>query len=85
MLRTPVDGTRRRILTRLGEPDTAERGLTADDIAAGLGIPLPVALTHLRFLTSLGLLRTVRRGDRLHYRRDEIRIAEVTRLFEKGW
>lgn len=52
MLRTPVDGTRRRILTRLGEPDTAERGLTADDIAAGLGIPLPVALTHLRFLTS---------------------------------
>ncbi|MYW21530.1 ArsR family transcriptional regulator, partial [Streptomyces sp. SID2955] len=22
---------------------------------------------------------------RVHYRRDEIRIAEVTRLFEKGW
>ncbi|MEU5522916.1 helix-turn-helix domain-containing protein [Streptomyces sp. NPDC047860] len=85
MLRTPVDGTRLRILAWLSEPGTAERGLTADDVAAGLGVPLPVALAHLRLLTSLGLLRTDRSGDPPRYRRDEIRIAEVTQLFEKGW
>ncbi|CAM5245756.1 hypothetical protein SALBM217S_06536 [Streptomyces griseoloalbus] len=55
MLRTPADGTRLRILAWLGEPDTAERGLTADDVAARLGVPRPTALTHLRLLTSLGL------------------------------
>lgn len=85
MLRTPADGTRLRILAWLSEPGTAERGLTADDVAAGLGLPRRVVLTHLRLLTSLGLLRTGRSGGRLHYRRDETRIAEVTRLFEKGW
>ncbi|MFF1277937.1 helix-turn-helix domain-containing protein [Streptomyces marokkonensis] len=85
MLRTPGDGTRLRILARLGEPGTAEHGLTADDVAAGLGVPRPVALTHLRLLTSLGLLHTGRSGGRLRYRRDEVRIAEVAQMFEKGW
>ncbi|MDT6982366.1 helix-turn-helix domain-containing protein [Streptomyces lusitanus] len=85
MLRTPADGTRLRILAWLGEPDTAERGLTADDVAARLGVPRPAALTHLRLLTSLGLLHPTGQDDTPRYRRDEIRLAEVTQLFEKGW
>ncbi|EMF26743.1 hypothetical protein H114_22590 [Streptomyces gancidicus BKS 13-15] len=85
MLRTPADGTRLRILAWLGEPDTAERGLTADDVAARLGVPRPTALTHLRLLTSLGLLHPTGQDDTPRYRRDEIRLAEVTQLFEKGW
>jgi DNA-binding transcriptional ArsR family regulator len=85
MLRTPVDGTRLRILTLLREQDAAADGLTAEAVAARLGLPRPAALTHLRLLTALGLLRTGRRAGRVRYRRDEARIAEVTRLFEKGW
>ncbi|MGA5413715.1 helix-turn-helix domain-containing protein [Streptomyces pseudogriseolus] len=85
MLRTPADGTRLRILAWLGEPDTAERGLTADDVAARLGVPRHTALTHLRLLTSLGLLHPTGQDDTTRYRRDEIRLAEVTQLFEKGW
>ncbi|MGX1316038.1 putative ArsR family transcriptional regulator [Streptomyces calvus] len=86
MLRTPVDGTRLRILTWLREPGTAERGLTADAVAARLGVPRQVALTHLRILTALGLLRTdtAADGPPVH-RRDEARIAEIAELFEKGW
>ncbi|MEW2075788.1 helix-turn-helix domain-containing protein [Streptomyces sp. NPDC012403] len=85
MLRTPVDGTRLRILTLLREQDAAADGLTAEAVAARLGLPRPAALTHLRLLTALGLLRTGRCAGRVRYRRDEARIAEVTRLFEKGW
>ncbi len=58
MLSTPADGTRLCILAWLGEPGTAERGLTADDVAGRLGVTRPAAVTHLRLLTSLGLLRT---------------------------
>ena len=85
MLRTPADGTRLRILAWLGEPDTAERGLTADDVAARLGVPRPTALTHLRLLTSLGLLHPTGQDDTPRYRRDEIRLAAVPQLFAKGW
>ncbi|MEU6337515.1 helix-turn-helix domain-containing protein [Streptomyces cellulosae] len=85
MLRTPADGTRLRILAWLGDPDTAERGLTADEIAARLGVPRSAALTHLHLLTALGLLHPTARVDGPRYRRDEIRLAEVTQLFEKGW
>ncbi|GGT43411.1 helix-turn-helix domain-containing protein [Streptomyces althioticus] len=85
MLRNPADGTRLRILAWLAEPDTAGRGLTADDVAFRLGVPLPAARTHLRLLTALGLLRPTGQDDGLRYRRDEIRLAEVTQLFEKGW
>ncbi|MFI1417495.1 helix-turn-helix domain-containing protein [Streptomyces sp. NPDC020731] len=85
MPRTPVDGTRLRILTLLREQDTSADGLTAEAVAARLALPRPVALTHLRLLTALGLLRTGRSGGRVRYRRDEIRIAEVAQLFEKGW
>ncbi|MEV7788391.1 helix-turn-helix domain-containing protein [Streptomyces sp. NPDC088106] len=83
MLRIPVDGTRLRILTWLSEPAAAERGLTADDIATRLGVTRPAALTHLRLLTALGLLRTS--ADLRCYRRDEVRIAEVAHMFDKGW
>ncbi|MBT3152535.1 helix-turn-helix domain-containing protein [Streptomyces sp. CHD11] len=83
MLRIPVDGTRLRILTWLGEPAAVERGLTADDVATRLGVTRPAALTHLRLLTALGLLYTG--ADHRYYRRDEVRIAEVAQLFGKGW
>ena len=85
ILRNSADGTRLSILARLAEPGTAGRGLTADDVAARLGVPLPAARTHLRLLTALGPLRPAGQDERLHYRRDEIRLAEVTQLFEKGW
>ncbi|GAA2248583.1 helix-turn-helix domain-containing protein [Streptomyces atrovirens] len=85
MLRTPVDGTRLRILTLLRERDATADGLTAQAVAARLALPHPAALTHLRLLTALGLLRTDGSGARVRYRRDEARIAEVARLFEKGW
>ena len=79
MLRTTVDGTRLRILTLLRQAEPA--GLSAQTVAARLALPGPAALTHLRLLAALGLLRT----DRDRYRCDEIRIAEVAHLFEKGW
>ncbi|MFD7703502.1 helix-turn-helix domain-containing protein [Streptomyces caelestis] len=85
MLRTPVDGTRLRILRLLREQDAAADGMTEETVAARLGLPRPVALTHLRLLTALGLLRAGRSAGRVRYRCDEVRIAEVTQLFEKGW
>ncbi|MDG9719648.1 helix-turn-helix domain-containing protein [Streptomyces sp. DH24] len=85
MLRTPVGDTRLRILAWLREPDRGERGATAEAVAARFGLPRPVAVTHLRLLTSLGLLCTARSTGRLHYRRDEVRIAQVARMLEKGW
>ncbi|GGV58772.1 hypothetical protein GCM10010294_06150 [Streptomyces griseoloalbus] len=85
MLRTPVDGTRLRILTWLREPGTAECGLTADDVATRLGVPHQVALTHLRLLTALGMLRADHLAGPPVYRCDEARIAEVAEVFEKGW
>ncbi len=48
-------------------------------------MPRRVAAAHLTLLTRLGLLRTRRIRGRTHYRRDEVRIAEVARMFEKGW
>lgn len=85
MLRTPVGDTRQRILVWLREPGRSERGVTADAVATHFGLPLPVAATHLRLLASLGVLRTAGVLDRLRYRRDEVRIAEVCRMLEKGW
>ncbi|MFF9310197.1 ArsR family transcriptional regulator [Streptomyces sp. NPDC014748] len=90
MPRTPAERTRTAILAWLGEPAAdavrsrwctarGEHGATARAVAAGLGIPVRAAKTHL------GLLRTRRVCHRTYYRRDEFRIAEVARLFEKGW
>ncbi|GAA2514506.1 helix-turn-helix domain-containing protein [Streptomyces levis] len=85
MLRTPTDETRLHILTWLREPGTAAGGVTADAVAERFALPGPVAATHLRLLEATGMLRSSRSGDRVCYHRDDIRIAEVARMFEKGW
>ncbi len=59
--------------------------MSTEAVAAKLGVPRQVADTHLELLTSLGLLRARRVRRRTYYRRDEVRIAEVARMFEKGW
>ncbi|WP_367325198.1 helix-turn-helix domain-containing protein [Streptomyces sp. HUAS ZL42] len=95
MLRTPARETRLDILEWLKHPaahfppqrhgDLVEDGVTADTVAAKLGVRRQVAHTHLTLLADLGMLRTRRIRRRTYYRRDEVRIAEVARMFEKGW
>ncbi|MEU6139773.1 winged helix-turn-helix domain-containing protein [Streptomyces sp. NPDC047081] len=95
MLRASVSGTRLDILEWLKEPAAhfppqshgsgVERGVTVDAVAAKLGVSSAVAGTHLGLLADMGLLTACRIGTRTYYRRDEIRIAEVARMFEKGW
>ncbi|MGX1122326.1 DNA-binding transcriptional ArsR family regulator [Streptomyces ambofaciens] len=95
MLRTPVHGTRLDILEWLKDPaanfpaqrrvDPVEHGVHAGPVAAKLGVSRRVAETHLGLLAGLGLLRARRIRRRTYYRRDEVRIAEVARMFEKGW
>ncbi|MEV6114600.1 ArsR family transcriptional regulator [Streptomyces sp. NPDC052109] len=95
MMGTPSGRMRQTILEWLKDPaahfpahrgrDLAERGVTARAMAAKLGVPHRTAVAHLDLLTRLGLLRTRRIRCRTYYRRDEIRIAEVARVFEKGW
>ncbi|MGW4564969.1 helix-turn-helix domain-containing protein [Streptomyces sp. NPDC004561] len=92
---TPSGRVRRTILEWLKDPaahfpasrhrDPAGTGVTARAVAAKLGVPRRTALAHLDFLTRLGVLRARRVRCRTYYRRDDIRVAEVTRLFEKGW
>ncbi|WP_333777677.1 ArsR/SmtB family transcription factor [Streptomyces sp. IBSBF 3136] len=95
MLRTPSGRTRQDILDWLKDPaahfdgpcpgDPGERGVTARALAAKLGVSRRAARAHLELLTRIGLLRTRRIRCRTYYRRDEVRIAEVARMFEKGW
>ncbi|ELS50727.1 helix-turn-helix domain-containing protein [Streptomyces viridochromogenes] len=95
MLRTPVSVRRLDILEWLKDPaahfprqrqdDPVEDGVTAAAVAAKLGVPRKVAETHLALLADIGVLRTRRIRRRLYYRRDEMRIAEVARMFDKGW
>ncbi|MFM9445692.1 ArsR/SmtB family transcription factor [Streptomyces acidiscabies] len=95
MLRTPVAGRRLEILEWLKEPALhfpARRraafpghGVTADALAHKLGVRRKAAEAHLDLLARVGLLRAEKVGRRTYYRRDEIRIAEVARMFEKGW
>ncbi|MEU5632328.1 helix-turn-helix domain-containing protein [Streptomyces rishiriensis] len=95
MLRTPVSERRLDILEWLKEParhfptqrhgDPVEDGVPADVIATKLGVRRQVADTHLALLADLGLLRAKRIRRRTYYRRDEMRIAEVARMFDKGW
>ncbi|MDQ0402153.1 helix-turn-helix domain-containing protein [Streptomyces sp. NBC_01723] len=95
MPRTPGHGTRLDILEWLKDPvahfppqrcvNAATHGVPSGPVAAKLGVPRRVAETHLTLLTRLGLLRTRRIRGRTYYRRDEVRIAEVARMFEKGW
>ncbi|MER6283176.1 ArsR/SmtB family transcription factor [Streptomyces sviceus] len=95
MLRTPANQTRLDILEWLKDPaaqfpaqrhgDPARDGVTARAVAVRLGVTRSVAETHLGLLVDIGLLRTRRIRWRTYYRRDEMRIAEVARMFEKGW
>ncbi|MFB7507619.1 helix-turn-helix domain-containing protein [Streptomyces broussonetiae] len=95
MTGNPSGRLRRTILEWLKDPaahfpargrgDLVETGVTARAVAAKLGVPRRTARAHLDFLTRLGLLSTRRVRCRVRYRRDEIRIAEVARVFEKGW
>lgn len=95
MLRTPVGERRLDILEWLKDParhfpsqrhaDPVEDGVPAAAIAAKLGVRRQVADTHLALLADIGLLRSKRIRRRVYYRRDEMRIAEVARMFEKGW
>ncbi|MFJ9820745.1 ArsR family transcriptional regulator [Streptomyces sp. NPDC101151] len=96
MMRNTSGRMRQDILDWLKDPVThfpsrhrrggpAETGVTARAMAAKLGVSRRTAAAHLELLRRLGLLRTRRIRCRTHYRRDEIRIAEVTRMFEKGW
>ncbi|GHH10402.1 ArsR/SmtB family transcription factor [Streptomyces lanatus] len=95
MLRTPAGRRRMDILEWLKDPvahfpdqgpgDPVEDGVTADAIAVKLNVSREAAETHLGLLVNIGLLRTKRIGPYVHYRRDEMRIAEVARMFEKGW
>nr|BFD86338.1 helix-turn-helix domain-containing protein [Streptomyces sp. Xyl84] len=99
MLRTPAGRTRLAILEWLKDPvpppgrraprvlaaGRAAHGRTARSVAAGLGISRRVTENHLALLAGLGLVRARRVGRRTYYRRDEDRIAQVTRMFENGW
>ncbi|WP_030603104.1 helix-turn-helix domain-containing protein [Streptomyces achromogenes] len=92
---TPTGRIRHTILEWLKDPaahfpagrgrDLAATGVTARAVAGKLGQPLRTVRAHLDFLARLGVLRTRRIRCRVHYRRDERRIAEVARMFEKGW
>ncbi|MFD7877321.1 ArsR family transcriptional regulator [Streptomyces sp. NPDC059766] len=95
MLRAPVGDRRLDILEWLKDPaahfppqrhgDLVEDGVTAHAVAVKLGVRRKVAETHLGLLAGIGVLRTIRIRRRTYYRRDEVRIAEVARMFEKGW
>ncbi|ARP73529.1 transcriptional regulator [Streptomyces pluripotens] len=95
MMGTASGRMRQTILVWLKDPaahfpapnhrDPTGTGVTARAVAAKLGVPRRTAHAHLCFLTRVGLLHTRRFRCRTYYRRDEIRIAEVARMFEKGW
>jgi DNA-binding transcriptional ArsR family regulator len=95
MLRAPVSERRLDILEWLKDPaahfparrhgDMTRDGVPAEVIASKLGVRRQVADTHLELLADIGLLRKRRIRRRMYYRRDEVRIAEVARMFEKGW
>ncbi|MFC9083149.1 ArsR family transcriptional regulator [Streptomyces sp. NPDC057062] len=95
MLKRPVNGRRMRILEWLRDPvahfppsrhgDRAEDGVPAAAVAEKLAVPRSVAEADLCLLAAVGLLRTRRILLRTYYRCDEVRIAEIARMFEKGW
>ncbi|MBD0841544.1 MULTISPECIES: ArsR family transcriptional regulator [unclassified Streptomyces] len=95
MLRTPASERRLDILEWLKDPaahfpqwrygDLVSTGVTSEAVAEKLGVPRAVAETHLSLLAAIGVLRATTVRRRTYYRRDEMRIAEVARMFDKGW
>ncbi|GGX75305.1 ArsR family transcriptional regulator [Streptomyces minutiscleroticus] len=95
MMRMPTGELRHDLLERLRDPaahfaprppgDLTRDGVSAESVAAGLDVPVRVAVAHLDLLAAVGLLRTTEVGGLTYYRRDEQRIAAVRRTFERGW
>ncbi|MEV0979415.1 winged helix-turn-helix domain-containing protein [Streptomyces sp. NPDC049915] len=93
MVRAPVSERRLEILQWLehapapfpSDGDPSPGGVTADAIAVALGVPPSLLQCDLALLTRVGLVRAHQAGPHTYYRRDEVRMAEVARMFEKGW
>lgn len=71
-------------------PRQADGDLIADGvcglfIAQKLGVTQPTASVHLRLLVQAGLLRPKRIKQWTFYKRDEERIKQVKRQFDKHW
>jgi DNA-binding transcriptional ArsR family regulator len=64
--------------------DLVKDGVCGVFIAQKLGISAPTASEHLRVLTQAGLIRGKRIKQWTFYKRDEKRIREVKRDFQRG-
>jgi len=64
--------------------DLVDDGVCGVFIAEKLGISQPTVSEHLRILADAGLLRPSRIKQWTFYKRDEARIAEIKRLFERA-
>jgi ArsR family transcriptional regulator len=78
-----ADPTRRRILRALkekgGNSIGKETGLCAADIEQRMNLAQPTISHHMRVLEKAGLVEAKREGHWRWYRRNEKRIAEMTR------
>jgi ArsR family transcriptional regulator len=64
--------------------DLVKDGVCGLFIAEKLGISAPTASEHLRVLSQAGLIRGKRIKQWTFYKRDEKRIREVKRAFQRG-
>jgi len=64
--------------------DLVKDGVCGLLIAEKLGVSQPTASEHLKVLTTAGLLRTKRIKQWTFYKRDEVRIKELTKLISKN-
>ena len=65
--------------------DLVDDGVCGVLIARKLRVSQPTASEHLRVLTHAGLLRSKRIKQWTFYQRNEARIAEVKRAFQRAW
>ena len=65
--------------------DLVDDGVCGVLIARKLRVSQPTASEHLRVLTHAGLLRSKRIKQWTFYRRNEARIAEIKRAFQRAW
>ena len=65
--------------------DLVDDGVCGVLIARKLRVSQPTASEHLRVLTRAGLLRSKRIKQWTFYQRNEARIAEVKRAFQRAW